>query len=377
MRQQPNLRHAPLVLLALLLAPLAVGAPGCTATPEPSPSQGEDASQPAQPPPEPPLPGRAGEFSADLAWGHLTALVELGPRPTGSPGNEAARRYLVDQLEALGLEVRAWDATIGLPSTGGDESAPPPRITRQLSVVIPGSQPKGAIALAAPYDSREVLDAALRGANEGASGAAVLLEIARVLVADPLPYATELFFLDGENGFIAAPGRLLSNVGTGIVIAHLDDRPDVHLLVYLDRVGDTDLRIAPNAMSHRVYRGDIWKAAARIGKSAAFPNDAVLHLGGARERQVATGRILRVVWIRDESYGGDVPPGLHQDVEEDLQHCSPDSLETIGTVLLTALDAINRRLVKIDRFTSSSTHAAPPGADPRVTEPVASSEEGE
>src|SRR5215468_3833680 len=59
----------------------------------------------------PPLPESApsgaapDQFSADAAWGHLTALASVGPRRAGTPGAEKARAYLVGALRDQGLEV--------------------------------------------------------------------------------------------------------------------------------------------------------------------------------------------------------------------------------------------------------------------------------
>ena len=54
------------------------------------------------------------------------------------------------------------------------------------------------VVLAAPFDSRHFESFTHVGANNGASGAALLLEMARVLSVDPIPYTVWLAFLDGE-----------------------------------------------------------------------------------------------------------------------------------------------------------------------------------
>jgi hypothetical protein len=315
-------------------------------------------------PAEPPLPGRAGEFSGERAWQHLVALVELGPRPAGSPANAEARGYLSGQLEALGLSVHTHSTP--LPGRAADPADPidpadpvarGPIVVRSLEVEISGTRHSGSFVLAAPFDSRDVGGIAYAGANDGASGAAVLLEVARVLAADPLPYTTRLYLLDGESAFQATPGSVASNVGSGVLIARLRDA-DVHLVVYLNQVGDRNLQISRNALSHRMYRNEFWKAAARLRRAAAFPSDGEFELGGARERLYSQSRLRQVVWIQDVSYGGLEPPGIHANVEQDLAYCSPESLNTVGAVTLEALDAISRRLLKIDLFATSPTSAS-------------------
>src|SRR5262245_9799528 len=62
----------------------------------------------AAPPPLPESAARGAapdQFSADAAWGHLTALAAVGPRRAGTPGAEKARAYLVGALRDPGFEV--------------------------------------------------------------------------------------------------------------------------------------------------------------------------------------------------------------------------------------------------------------------------------
>ena len=69
--------------------------------------------------------------------------------------------------------------------------------------------------------------------------------------------------------------------------------------------------------------------------------------------------LRQVVTIEDTAFGGDQPPGLYADTAQDtIARCSPDSLQTVGVVVLGALDAIAGRLGKIDRFAGSLGEAA-------------------
>ena len=72
-------------------------------------------------------------FDAGRAFEHVRQLVAIGPRPAGSPGIEAARRYIRDQIAAIGLSAteRAFDA----------QTPVGPLKIINLSVVIPGARP--------------------------------------------------------------------------------------------------------------------------------------------------------------------------------------------------------------------------------------------
>ncbi len=135
---------------------------------------------------EAPGDGRVDAFSADRAWKHLEALAAIGPRASGTEGAAKARVYIRDELTSLGLEVVSRSTTVSFDS--GD--APDFELVN-LEATIPGDSPD-LIVLAAPYDSAYHESFEYLGVNDGASGAALLLELARVLDANPLPYTVRL-----------------------------------------------------------------------------------------------------------------------------------------------------------------------------------------
>jgi len=270
-------------------------------------------------------------------------VIAAGPQPA------------FEQIEGLGLDVESWD--VDYRKTG---QAPPlqgaPKITvTDLAAIIPGTRSQDRFVLVAPFDSRRFDDFEFVGANDGASGAAVVLEIARVLAADPLPYATEIVFLDGESPFSAPDGQkgFYQEVGSLGLASHLQEEgvSRVRLLVYLNRVGDADLRIARDLMSHRIYREEFWNAAAALDRAQAFPHDAAFENVGIGHPYLVQIGLRQIVTIEDTAFGGDQPPGLYANTAQDtMERCSPDSLQTVGVVVLAALDAISERLGKIDRF---------------------------
>jgi hypothetical protein len=301
---------------------------------------------------------RIASFSADRAWRDLQALTDLGARVVGSRGNDRARDYLRVELEDLGVEVESWE--VDYANTGGRSSAagaPEARVTN-LSAIIPGTRSQDRFLLVAPFDSRSYDDFEFIGANDGASGAAVVLEIARTIAADPLPYATEIVFLDGESAFSSPDdqGAVYREVGSLGLASRLQkaDISGVRLMIYLNRVGDADLRIARDLMSHRIYREEFWKAAATLNRTHAFPRDAAFENAGIAHRYFVQIGLRQIVSIVDTSFGGDQPPGLYAGTAQDtIERCSPESLETVGVVVLKALDTISERLGKIDRFAGS------------------------
>lgn len=348
-----------LLVFSLSMASLLTFCLGCGSTPSRGPVSSRQASADSDAASAQRSPVRIGFFSADRAWRDLQELTDIGTRSAGSRGNDRARDYLREELESLGVEVESWDVDYANAAKGSSRAGAEEIRVTNLSAIIPGTQSQDRFVLVAPFDSRAFDDFEFIGANDGASGAAVVLEIARTLAADPLPYATEIVFLDGESSFPAPDGRtkgVYREIGSLGLASRLRESgiSGVRLLVYLNRVGDADLRIARDLVSHRIFREEFWKAAAALDRTQAFPRDAAFENAGIAHQYFARIGLRQIVSIVDTSFGGDEPPGLYAGTAQDtIDRCSPDSLETVGVVVLEALGAISERLGKIDRLATS------------------------
>ncbi len=299
------------------------------------------------PPPPAPLPEeRVDGFSAERAWSHVEALAAAGPRSVGSEGNAEAREYLKDQLEQLGLEIVAQRVEVQV----GDRE---PFFLVNIAARIRG-QSEDAIVLAAGYDTTPIDSFEYLGVNEAASGPAVLLELARVLSEQSLAYTTWLVFLDGEAP--SGPGQSPNHFGSSALAKRLAEEgvlDQIRLAVVIEKVCDPDLRIARDLSSQRVYREEFWRAAARLGHREIFDREQY-QSPSASHRPLSDAGLRRVVALVDTSFGGGDPPGVYAGTaDDDLAHCSADSLETVGSVTLEALGVISQRLAKIDRFAAS------------------------
>jgi glutaminyl-peptide cyclotransferase len=351
------------------------------------------ACQSTQPVPVDPGPvGRLHQFSSERAWGHLEALTAIGPRASGTRGASKARSYIQEQLDLYGIEFEVHPFRVDFEN--GEDALE----LKNVIGKIPGDS-DGFFVLAAPYDTRYFDSFDFIGANDGGSGAALLLELARTLAIDPLPYTTLLVFLDGE----APLGRggpddqrvgLLGSSALANVWRAQGVVPDIRFLAYFNQVGDADLEIARDLFSHRAYREAFWNAASRLGFIEAFPAGESYESPRAGHHPFREAGIHRVTAIIDTSFGGEEPPGLYAGSEDDsLARCSPESLHAVGQVTLEALDTVSRRLVKIDRFSDTPLRELPPpeetfapatpsepdsapGADPAPAAPLAEADSG-
>ena len=129
-------------------------------------------------------------FSGNNAYVHCAALCALGPRVSGTPAYQRQLEYIERQLSAAG-----WR------TFRDDFSAPNGTPMVNLRATFGGADTTRAILLSCHIDTKSGIENFV-SADDGASGAAVLLEVARILAADEkLAARVELVFLDGEEAF--------------------------------------------------------------------------------------------------------------------------------------------------------------------------------
>jgi hypothetical protein len=330
---------------------------------------------PPPPPPPPPPP----EFSATAAWDHLRALAEIGPRVPGTPGAAAARAYLRAELEALGLEVTEEVATL---ADRGDGE--PIEVANVMASIPAAGESPDLFLLAAGYDTTRFESFPFVGANSGASGAALLLDLARFFAENRLPYGLRIVFLGAEAPQAEIPPHQ-ALWGSRLLVEGLRERGElerVRVAVWFDQVADADLTIARDLRSQRRYRDVFFEAARELGQEAAFPTSAPFESVITGHLAFWSANFRRVVAISDPRYGGSEPPGGYWHTEQDtLEHCSAQSLDAVGRVSRRALTEIATLLARVDRFARPVRAATPPdppggaleaeGEDAPVTAPDA------
>ncbi len=145
----------------------------------------------APPPPVPQSPPAAPvalvntpEFNGHNAYAHCAAICALGPRYSGSPAYEKQLQHLEHHLHAMGWQTERnhFSAPNGV------------RMCNLRAYRNPSPAP---LLLSCHIDTKTNIAPDFQSADDGASGAAVLLELARVIQDDRI----ELIFLDGEESF--------------------------------------------------------------------------------------------------------------------------------------------------------------------------------
>lgn len=276
-----------------------------------------------------PVDNEPGVFDGERAMQDVEHQVSLGPRLPGSQAHEQVVSWMVAELEAAG-----WEAEV-------QETSWLSKPVR--NVVARRGEGNPWVILGAHYDSRLVADQdddpakrnqPVPGANDGASGVAVLLELARVLPKnlEGSSWAGQIWlvFFDAEdNGNIPGWDWILGSQAfvDGLVNAPQPSLPDSAVIV--DMIGDADLNIHLERNSDPALSAQIWDQAAQLGYSDQFV--ATLKYSILDDHTPFLQAGITAVDIIDFDY-----PYWHT-TEDTPDKVSPSSLEAVGNTLLAWL----------------------------------------
>lgn len=205
-------------------------------------------------------PEKPREFTADRAYRDVVTQVDMGPRVPGSDAHARFRSWLVKDLKRSGWRVETQsEIELG---------------HNLYNIIAKRGSGRPWIILAAHYDSRYLADhdsqpdrqlQPVPGANDGASGVAVLLELARILPRH-LSGQVWLVFFDGEDqGNIEGWDWIL---GSSAFVRDLRRYPDK--MVLIDMIGDRDLQVFYERNSDIDLSEDIWQTADKLGYGEVF-----------------------------------------------------------------------------------------------------------
>jgi len=267
-------------------------------------------------------------FNADSAWNYLLKQCSFGPRNPGSAGAKTCQDYLQTELQKFTPQVRLQ------PFTHYDARL---KKTFNLNNIIAefGRASGEKIIFCAHWDTRPRAemdpDPAKRnypilGANDGASGVAILLELARNFALNPPPVTVTIIFFDGED--YGRSGENWDYLLGSKYFAQTADPAEFRYAVLLDLVGDADLEIKReyNSLKYaRRLQDKIWTIAEQIN-SRQFTQRTQPPVIDDHLSLIEIG--IPAVDIIDFDY-------KYWHTQQDIpQHCSKESLEAVGKVLM-------------------------------------------
>ena len=259
-------------------------------------------------------------FDGESAYDFLTGQCDFGPRPPGSENLSQCRTYIVETLESFN-----W--TVSIQNFIYMETA-----CANIIATWSGAT-DSPIVLGAHYDTRPNATSdygvnrtlPIMGANDGASGTAVLMELARILPISERSQV-ELVFFDAEdsgglNGWdwIRGAVHYVSELSTTRIST-------IEAMILADLVGDADLYLPKEGSSTDSLQNVIWSIADDLGYSSTFVNTAGSSVTDDHRPFLDAG--IPAVDIIQVPF-----PSYWHTLEDTPDKCSADSLEKVGRVL--------------------------------------------
>jgi glutaminyl-peptide cyclotransferase len=277
--------------------------------------------------------GKIPEIDAGRAYAHAKKMVEMGPRPSGSEALKKCQQYIEGELKGDGLKVT---------EDKFDGETPHGRIAMMNIIAeLPGQKPD-VVLITGHYDTAPI--AGFVGANDGASSAASVLEIARVLSTTKPEYTLWFVFFDGEEAVVdwEANNGLDNTYGSRHLVAKLaaDGKlKQTRAMVLVDMIGDKDLDIREDGNSTEWMTDAIWDAARKAGYGNHFlGNEVDMSDDHTPFRQAG----IPVVDIIDFNYGPD--NSYWHTTEDTLDKISGESIRIVSNVVIRALPGIYNHL---------------------------------
>jgi Zn-dependent M28 family amino/carboxypeptidase len=284
-------------------------------------------------------------FDAGRAFEYLEKQCSFGPRSPGSEGHAQCLTFLTDELTKYTDHVKQQTFTY--------------RDRRDTSLVLTGTnliasinlhpKKKKRVMLAAHWDTRpwadkdadpQNRDRPILGANDGASGVAVLLEIARAMHRQPPDIGVDIILFDledyGEHNFEVYPDSLNPYCIGSDYFARNNTNYFPAYGILVDMVGDRqlDLPIEQYSYSHsKDVVTKVWETGKKLEKPAfrMAIEDAVY------DDHIPLQRIgIKCIDIIDFNYP-DETHRYHHTLQDTPDKCSPESLKQVGDVILEVL----------------------------------------
>jgi Zn-dependent M28 family amino/carboxypeptidase len=282
------------------------------------------------------------KFNADSAYQYVKAQLDFGPRTPGTDEHAACADWLVSKLKSYGAKVtvQTFPATVytGEKFTGKN--------------IIAQFNPTYAkrVILAAHYDTRHIADHdpddkdnPILGADDGASGVGVLLEIARQIQEQPINMGIDIILFDLEDYGNDGPGDNTLTWALGAQFWSANPHKRGYRASYgilLDMVGAKDAKFPREAISY-TYAKDvqdkIWKLAAKMGRKDIFLNKRSKGVTDDHYfvNTVAGIPMVDIIGINEKTKTGF---GAHWHTQGDnIDVISAETLNHVGQVVLAAI----------------------------------------
>jgi len=286
-------------------------------------------------------------FDADSAYYFVKRQVDFGARVPNTPIAKACAQYLASTLNRFCDTVVIQDfKTYSFDKTILDGQ-------NIVGSFNPDKQKR--VFLAAHWDSRPFADndpdpknhkTPILGANDGASGVGVLLEIARQMALSRPNIGVDIIFFDVEDYGAPQNAQNHENDTWGLGSQYWSKTPHIPNYratygILLDMVGDHQARFPIEAFSN-YYANKIvkkvWDMAEKIGYGSYFPTTEGAHITDDHYyiNKITNIPTIDIIHLRPESQNGSFVDYWHT-LKDDMSNISPETLKVVGDVVLNVV----------------------------------------
>ena len=265
------------------------------------------------------------------AIGYIEEIIAFGPRHAGTPGAEKTRRYIAEKLRSFGLEPKRSDFTAFTPL----KDLPKVQMAN-ITVDIPGPGRKW-VLIGGHFDGKLIDGVEFKGANDGGSSTALLLEMARCLKISNPACPVRIAFFNGEES-LAEWSDMDGLYGSKHMAAELRANRETERFaaaVVVDMIGDRRLRITREVRSTGWVFETLERTAARLGHAEIFRGPR----GVIDDDHIPLQRIgIPAAVLIDLKFG----PGWNSNdywhtAMDTVDKLSSSSIEAVGRVVLESL----------------------------------------
>ena len=280
------------------------------------------------------------EFDAEQAMTRVREQLDFGPRIPGTSGHAAMAAWLdsLSRAVAHATVVDQWDHV----TAAGDTVA----MFNVMARFNPEAQRR--VLYLAHWDTRPVSDGPtstdqqqpVPGANDGASGVAILLGVMDALAEEPPPatLGVDLLFVDGEDLGDFGPPRVDVLVGSTRYAGNVSPAARPEFAVVWDMVGASGLRIGQESLS-LVAASDVvsrvWGAAAALGYGHIFVQETTDPITDDHVPLIDVG--IKAIDVIGWPY-----PHWHTP-EDTFDKISQESLEAVGNTAIAVVRSVQER----------------------------------
>lgn len=287
------------------------------------------------------------EFNEDSAFKFVKKQTEFGPRVPNTEAHAQCADYLTSKMKEFADtviiqkgQVRAYNNDIL-------------NIKNIISVFNPGKSKR--ILLGAHWDSRPYADhdpdkskrwEPIQGANDGASGVGVLMEIARVISKNNPNVGIDIIFFDAEDYGPPESNQSNKQDTWGLGSQYWARNPhnfgyDAYYGILLDMVGAANAKFLKESFS-TYYAPDVvdkvWNIAEKAGYGNYFPDEegGMINDDHYYINEIIGIPMINIIHLKPESENGTFFEYWHT-TEDTIDKISPKTLHVVGTVVLNVL----------------------------------------